>query len=265
MSVARGAQLELDFDATPNAATPTTASGVRAIRLGPQIIPYRFRRARRRTIGLTIDRDGLVAAAPRWVPLAEVEAFIREKRDWILRKLAERPLEVARRFAWQDGERLPYLDGELTLRFSASVARPTLEDGMLLVPARVAQHADPAAKLRATVLPWIHAAGLAHFGVRIATLAPRAEVAPPPLTLSNARTQWGSCTIGRDRQPRIRLHWKLVLLPAALGDYVVAHELAHVREMNHSERFWQLVETICPDYRSARRLLRNEAKLLPDL
>ncbi len=257
-------QLELDFVACAEPSDPPAPIGLRAIRLGTQLVPYRFRRARRRTIGLTIDHDGLAAAAPRWVPLAEVEAFIREKKDWILRKLAERPADAPRRFIWAEGELLPFLDGHLRLTFDSALKRVARIGDRLHLPARIARYADPA-RLRAAALPWIHAAGLEHFRARLDALAPLADLAAPRLALSNARTQWGSCTIGSDRMPRVRLHWKLVLMPATLGDYVVAHELAHVREMNHSERFWRVVERIYPDYRSARRTLRNEAKLLPEL
>ena len=267
-------QLALDFDddtatlpgerfAPPVAQPPRAPPGLRAIRLGPRLVTYRFRRAHRRTIGLSIDREGLAAAAPRWVTLAEVEAFIREKKDWILRKLAETPLESPRRFEWRAGERLPYLDHAVTLTLDGTVRRATLIGERLHIPATAATGTEPG--LRAAVLPWIREAGLVHFADRIACFAPLIEVPPPALALSNARTQWGSCTVGRDQRARIRLHWKLLLLPSHLGDYVVAHELAHVREMNHSARFWRVVEAMYPGYRGARQLLRNEAKLLPEL
>jgi len=81
----------------------------------------------------------------------------------------------------------------------------------------------------------------------------------PPVRLSNARTRWGSCS----SLSGIRLHWRLVHLPPELIDYVVAHEVAHLREMNHSPRFWAVVESVCPAWRTGRARLRQAAASLP--
>ena len=75
------------------------------------------------------------------------------------------------------------------------------------------------------------------------------------MRLSNARSRWGSCHVSG----RISLNWRLIQLPPHLVDYVVVHELAHLREMNHSPRFWSLVGRIIPDYQARRRELRREA------
>ena len=97
------------------------------------------------------------------------------------------------------------------------------------------------------------------FAERLATHAPRLGVAVPPLRLSSARTRWGSCS----HHGGISLNWRLVFMPIAVIDYVVCHELAHLKEMNHSPRFWSVVEQLCPDWRRLRLELRQQARQIP--
>lgn len=99
------------------------------------------------------------------------------------------------------------------------------------------------------------------FAERLAHYAPHLGVAPPPLRLSSARTRWGSCS----HHGGISLNWRLVFMPLAIIDYVVAHELAHLREMNHSPRFWSVVEQLCPDWRARRLELRQLGRQIPIL
>jgi hypothetical protein len=94
---------------------------------------------------------------------------------------------------------------------------------------------------------------------RLALHAPRLGVAVPPLRLSSARTRWGSC----NQRGGISLNWRLVFMPLAVVDYVVAHELAHLKEMNHGPRFWSVVEQLCPDWRALRSELRRHGREIP--
>lgn len=231
-----------------------------ALRLGSGTLTYRFERARRRTIGLVIDRHGLRARAPRWVPLAEVESFIREKEQWIRRKLAEIPERGPQTVDWRFGQSLELLGRALAL-VPAAVAAPRMAPEGLLVPATLA---EPAA-LRAAVVKWMRAIALVYLCDRVRSFAPLIGKPAPHVSLSNARTQWGSCSVRADGHARIRLHWRLVQLPERLVDYVVAHELAHLHEMNHSPRFWGWVGRMIPDHLTARRELRALTHLLPEL
>ena len=106
----------------------------------------------------------------------------------------------------------------------------------------------------------IQAFALSHFEARVAEFAARLGVRPPPVRLTSARTRWGSCSARA-----IRLHWRLIHLPAALVNYVVAHEVAHLQHMDHSPAFWAVVERLYPDARSARRQLREAGRSLPEL
>lgn len=251
-------QLELPFLVEP----PRAGAGrLRHVQLGARVVPYWFRRARRRTIGIVVDARGLSAAAPRWARIAEVEAFIREKERWILRRLDEPRYRPRAPFLWQEGARLPFLGRELTIARGTRDA-PALAGDQLEVPAHAL---SAAASLRHAVLAWLKAAALALFYERIPLFAPALGVAPPEVGLSSSASQWGSCTRSADGRGRVLLHWKLVHFDAPLVDYVVAHELAHLRHMNHSTAFWRLVESVYPNHRAARRALRERGHLLPDL
>lgn len=251
-------QLELPFLVEP----PREGAGrLRHVQLGARVVPYRFRRARRRTIGIVIDERGLSAAAPRWATIAEVEAFIREKERWILRRLDAPHRRPRAPFLWQEGARLPYLGSEITIARGGGEA-PALASDRLEVPAPLLAAAST---MRDAVLDWLKAAALAVFRERIPLYAPALGVEPPALGLSSSASQWGSCARLADGRGRVLLHWKLVHFDAPLVDYVVVHELAHLRHMNHSAAFWRLVESVYPDHRAARRALRERGHCLPDL
>jgi predicted metal-dependent hydrolase len=251
-------QLELPF----LVESPPGAPGrLRHVRLGARVVPYRFRRARRRTIGIVVDGRGLAAAAPRWATIAEVEAFIREKERWILKRLDDTRRDAPAPFLWQEGARLPYLGRDIEIR-SAMRDEPAIAEDRLEVPAHAAQ---TAAGLRGAVTAWLRAAAESLFRERIAAFAPALQVDVPDVGLSSAASQWGSCIRAADGRGRVLLHWKLVHFDLPLVDYVVVHELAHLRHMNHSAAFWRLVEAVCPGHREARRALRERGHRIPDL
>jgi predicted metal-dependent hydrolase len=259
-------QLELPFLAEPGrrdlkGPTPKPPGRLRHIQLGTRVVPYWFRRARRRTIGIVVEEHGLVAAAPRWATVAEVEAFVREKQRWVLKRLDEMRRNARPPFLWQEGARFPYLGRDVALTRTAWGSTRLARD-RLAVPA-IAFETAP--RLRATVVEWLRAAALALYRERIAAFAPAMGVLLPELGLSNAASQWGSCTQTLDGRGRVLLHWRLVHFEPRLVDYVVAHELAHLRHMNHSASFWRVVESVFRDHQSARRELRDRGHLIPDL
>jgi predicted metal-dependent hydrolase len=251
-------QLELPF-----LVEPPTVDGrgrLRHVQLASRIVPYWFRRARRRTIGIVVDERGLSAAAPRWATIAEVEAFIREKERWVLKRLDECRRTARQPFLWHEGARLPYLGREIVIARGAG--RPALRGDRLEVGAAGFESAQ---RLRAAVLAWLRDTALALFATRVAAFAGPLRVPVPHVGLSNAASQWGSCARGLDGRARVLLHWKLVHFETRLVDYVVAHELAHLRHMNHSAAFWRVVESVYPDHKAARRALRERGHAIPDL
>ena len=134
----------------------------------------------------------------------------------------------------------------------------SLRDGRLGIG--LAPRGEPAA-LRRRGIAWLKDRARTLLGERLALYAASLGVAKPVLTLSGARAQWGMC---RD-DGHVRLNWRLIHLPLRLIDYVVAHELAHLREMNHSARFWMVVGGLYPDYKAARAELRHSRHRLPVL
>jgi predicted metal-dependent hydrolase len=243
-------QLALSFDESPAAAAPRAEpppQGDRNVRVDGQPIHYSLRRARRRSIGFTIDDRGLTIAAPRWVTIREIEAAIVEKARWIRTRLAgwaeRRAAQPLPAILFADGGVLPYLGSPLALRLRADARSATL---------------DEAPGARYLVLPLATDAGADR--IRDALLAPRSPRPPAGWRLSSARSQWGSCT----HDGRIRLNWRLVHFSLPVIDYVIAHELAHLAEMNHSARFWGQVGALLPGFERARdEIKRKDIGALP--
>ena len=240
-------QLRLPLDVSPR----QDKVGDHLVQLAGGILGYKLVRARRRTIALFVDGNGIEARAPRRVPIAEIETFMREKERWIRRRLAA---PCRRPFVWEAGTILPWLGQNVTLAPRVGEDSVRLSCGLLEVGL-----AD-GASLRERVLAWIHEQALALFRERVVALSRVLDLTVSGVGLSNAKTRWGSCSASG----RIRLNWRLMLLPAHLVDYVVAHELAHRRELNHSVRFWNVVAMLYPRYREARRELSALSKTLPD-
>ncbi len=247
--------------AKPLLAPPSgrPADGKRRIQLGEHTIDFALLRSKRRTIGFLVSDEGLRVTAPKWVTLAEIDNAIREKQRWILTKLNERRERSARRLQpqmqWRDGATLPYLGSDITLRIRTGQRLAVYLDEVtrelnVSLPADAGEQ-----QLKDRVQGWIQARAEELFGKRLMIYADKLGVRYRSFALSSATTQWGSCT----SDARIRLNWRLMHFALPLIDYVIAHELAHLREMNHSPRFWATVQSIFPEFESAKKALRDSA------
>jgi predicted metal-dependent hydrolase len=260
---ARQLSLPLFGDAGPLVPPPAAPPGQRRhARIGAQVIEYELRRSRRRSIGFLIDGSGLRITAPRHTTLAEVDAALAEKAGWVLRKLDEWHEYVERReksaIHWSFGERIPYLGTHLTLvRASESGAAASRRRACVVSDAHgllAIWVPDPQADaVREVAQDWFKARARELFAERMPAFTERLGREPSRWGLSSARTRWGSCA----PDGSIRLNWRLVHFPVKIVDYVIAHELAHLVHLNHSPRFWAKVEALMPDYREARRMLRD--------
>ncbi len=242
-------QLRLPFEIPP---TPQKAGRARQVQLAGGVLGYRLVRARRRTLGLLVEAEGVQVRAPRHATLTEIERFIREKERWIRKRLAA-PWRVP--IVWQAGTRLPWLGRTVTLTLRHGETGVWLSEGDLEVGL-----AD-GASLRERALGWMRGQALELFCDRVAKLSAPHGLRVSSVGLSDAQTRWGSCGCSG----RILLNWRLMMLPLHLIDYVAAHELAHLRELNHSKGFWDIVALLYPDHRAARRELNARAPTLPDL
>ena len=243
----------------------------REVRLGDAQVAYVFSRAKRRTIGFLVGPEGLEVRAPRWTPVFEVEAALQEKAKWIMRKLDETRARKTRQddaqIVWQDGARLPFLGGSITLALDPSHAFKAIGCDIDALPVG----ADPAqfhrtlrvslplsateVQIRHAVQAWLMRQAQANFKQRLDHFAPLLQVQWRRLSLSSANTRWGSA--GSDGS--IRLNWRLIHFRQDIIDYVVAHELSHLRVMDHSPRFWDTVSTVVPDHKTLRAQLKDDA------
>jgi len=257
-------------------------------------VAFRLARVRRRSIGFVVDANGLTVRAPKWVTLRDIDAAVREKQRWILARFAEQRERASRlaatRVVWRDGATIDYLgsplrivvtpDGELgpgeTALMASTADAPAAigptpptsaaaSPGSLAVAAAgtgapglfVALPRDAGeAQIRDAVQGWLQREAKRVFAERAAHFAALLGVRVKRLSLSSAATRWGSA----NADGSVRLHWRLIQHPLATIDYVVAHELAHLREMNHSARFWDVVRSVVPDYEAARARLRQEGR-----
>lgn len=235
---------------------PPPVPGVAASRhllLAGRIVAYTLRRDRRR-LALRIDERGLAVGAPRGLTLAEIEAFIASHADWVTQKLDEYVDRAALRHPpIHDGARLPLLGREARIRVTAGNNRGLWADDELWLAAR------PTADLALLARRALQRRALEHFRPRLAAMVARLDRPMPALAISSARARWGSCSA----QSGIRLNWRLIHLPPELIDYVIAHEAAHLVEMNHGPRFWAVVDSLHPDWRAARGELKRQGAALP--
>ncbi len=220
--------------------------------------------------------------APKWVALRDIDAAVREKQRWILARFAEQRERAARlaasRVVWRDGATIDYLGRPLTIVVAANGEAGNGETA-LMAPRPTATRASrrrqapaPRRSRRACSSPCraTPARRRSATPCRAGCSARRAASSPSAsahfaallgvrvkrLSLSSAATRWGSANANGS----VRLHWRLIQHPLATIDYVVAHELAHLREMNHSARFWDVVRSVVPDFEEARARLRQEGR-----
>ena len=239
---------------------------LRRIVLGHYAVDYELKRSARRSIGFMIDDEGLHVTAPKRAILPDIDNAIRAKQRWILTKLHERGERRAKRaerapLVWEDGARLPYLGGEITLRLQPAPRSHCVFDAETRELKVGVTPGLSEWQVKERIKLWFHAEAKRLFTERLDFYAPQLDVNYSALTLSSAGTRWGSCTIGGS----IRLNWRLVHYALPLLDYVVVHELAHLREMNHSPRFWAVVGSVYADYDGARLELRRRSHEMPVL
>jgi len=239
----------------------------RRIALATCDVAYAFRRAKRRTIGMVIGPDGLEVSAPRWVTVGEIESTLHEKADWIVRKLVEMQEHQRRlgeaRIQWCDGVVLRYLGASLQVVLDSSAAlkknSAQLETLGSESPASFVLRiglpitASPE-QIRDATQAWLMRRAKELFAERLDYYAPRLGVAWKRLSLSSASTRWGTASA----DGAIRLNWRLIHHKLDVIDYVVAHELSHLKVMDHSPQFWDTVKSVMPDYPKRRRVLRDE-------
>ncbi|MFW5878370.1 MAG: M48 family metallopeptidase [Myxococcota bacterium] len=200
------------------------------------------RSSRRRTMQITVDRDGeLLLFAPSECPESKLAAFVRQKRTWIHTKLAEKEASrvVRPRKEFVTGEGFPYLGRSYRLLLVDDQDVP-----VKLVDGRFRMRRDCASDGHKHMVRWYREHAAPWLRRRMEQWTGRIGVKPTGLAVKDLGYRWGSCS----PSGTVNFHWKTILLPAAIVDYVIVHELVHLREQHHTPEFWRRVERAMPDY-----------------
>lgn len=200
-------------------------------------VRYRILRSRRRTLTITVSEGEVVVRAPLGASDELVGRFVAEKEGWILKKIEE---QTGGEFAdVMEGKTL--LDDGVRKPVKYGAARSEEKGGEFFL------------KNEKAVRPFFERTRCLFLPDEVFELSRRTGMMPADVSVRDFKARWGCC----DADGRIRLNWRLVMLPPALREYVLIHELCHLKEMNHSAAFWKLVGKHCGDYRQRRRLLKK--------
>ncbi|MBK6471218.1 MAG: M48 family metallopeptidase [Betaproteobacteria bacterium] len=196
----------------------------------------------RRTLEITVDRGGeLILSAPPEVPDARLRDFVQRKRMWVYKQLARKEVlgrETPRK-VFTEGEGLAYLGRSYRLRLVAeSDAAVKLVGGRFVMPKALARDG------REHMIRWYCARAQPWLASKVNDFAARMEVMPVGVRVQDLGYRWGSCGKG----DWLYFHWKTILLPARIAEYLVAHEMTHLHEPHHTPEFWRRVERAMPDF-----------------
>ncbi len=210
-------------------------------------------RSRRRTVGLTITTDArLIVRAPHWTPVHEIERLISQKQSWITQKQAlfrSRPRPVSKQFI--EGEEFLFLGQTYKLCIVDDLSKAVVLGKDLMVAKAVQNVSDH-------IYLWYQRQALEHISQRVEYYAQLLGLKYRSIKVNCAKTRWGSC----GHSGALNFTWRLIMAPPRVVDYVVVHELTHLKHMNHSSRFWNEVRRIVPDYKQDEMWLKNNSHAL---
>ena len=212
-------------------------------------IAYRIRRSERaRRVRVTVDATGVEVVLPRRAPEREAAAAVRELEPWIRRRIGEH--RRAEEIVAARAGGVPYLGRLLHVHAEPGRTRVHRRGDVLLAPA--------GAERVPALERWYRRAARTEIAPRLDRACALTGTAYTTLTIRGQRTRWASCSRGG----AMSFNWRLLLAPEAVLDYVVWHEVCHLELMDHSPRFWALVERWCPDWRQHSRWLRRHGSTL---
>lgn len=196
----------------------------------------------RRSLEITVDRNGdLILSAPSAVTEADLRGFVQRKRMWIYQQLARQETysREGPNKEFVDGEGFLYLGRSYRLRLvDESIAPVKLVGGRFIMPRALASVG------REHMIRWYCGNATRWLSAKVADYAGRMEVSPAGVMVQDLGYRWGSCGKGN----LLYFHWKTILLPARIAEYVVVHEIAHLHDAHHTPEFWRRVERALPDY-----------------
>jgi predicted metal-dependent hydrolase len=232
---------------------PAKEESEHSVALGGNRLDYKVvRRRGRRGVGLKIDGSGLTVAASLTTPISVIEGMIGQHANWVNKKLGEWAHRRITPQSWTTGAVIPFMGEPLTLMIDVGCTRAHVERALTHLFVRVKTGAP--IEVEKAVVAWLKREALPHLAQRAFHFARLHQLAPPRVFLSSANSRWGSCNAQRE----VRFSWRLIKARPALIDYVVCHELAHLRHMNHSAAFWAEVKRMCPDYEALKQELDRD-------
>jgi|TARA_B110000971_G_scaffold2026_1_gene2268 predicted metal-dependent hydrolase len=211
-------------------------------------ISYLLIKKYRRSIGLKITRDGLIVHAPIFVSKKHIKTVIISKQKWIESKLNLIKIK-APPFTIKTGQEFNLLGKKIILQLSEGRKGIFLQNNSCLLSFNDLNNQD---KLKKYFIGWLKEYTLNYLMKRVDFYSENNNLLPKKVLLSNAKTKWGSCNSNKE----VRLNWRLILSTEHIVDYVICHELSHLKFMNHSQQFWDLVGEIFPDYKEAQTQLK---------
>jgi len=220
-------------------------------------LAYRLSRSKRRSLSIHIDHDGVQVRAPNRYPLYEIEHALRERAVWIFSTLHwwRQHRRCLADPDWQDGAAIPYRGETLILHIQRQSSSFVTRD---LFGITLAINNNHKADIARAIMSWWWQEAERILIPQVYGEAAKIGQTPAKVLLSRARRQWGSCNTRRE----IRINWRLILLPPQLATDIIAHEVAHLCEMNHSPRFWALLEQLRPGIRNRESALAEWQTLL---
>ena len=214
------------------------------------MIEYTLVRSNRKTLAIHITGAATVEVrAPMKLAKAEIDRFVASKREWIEGHLELRGQRLASRaaFALQYGDKLPLRGGEYPIT-ARDGNRVGFDGERFYMPPDL-----PPEEIKRAAVQIYKMAAKGILTEKVIERAKEMDVMPSAVKVNSARTRWGSCSGKRS----LNFSWRLIMADDEVVDYVVVHELAHIREMNHSARFWEVVESVLPDWKRRRARLRG--------
>jgi predicted metal-dependent hydrolase len=212
----------------------------------------RNRRARRYVLRLRPDGAARVTI-PRGGSATEARRFAERNKEWLERQLQRMAARPSRPKEWWIGTEILFRGEPVKLEAGVNG-----ESGMIRFGSEVVKATNPAADLRPTIERHLWRLAANELPPKVLEYAALHQLPVRRITVRNQRSRWGSCS----RRGTISLNWRLIQTPAFVRDYLVVHEIMHLKEMNHSSRFWREVERACPDYEAAEQWLKRHSSLL---
>ena len=212
---------------------------------------------RKKTLSLQIKEGGqIVVYVPHRTPEGEIERFLERHRSWISKKVAEKEGRIRRpERSFLPDEKFLYLGEAYPLEIHEGTEGGqalTLSFGKFIL------NRDCIEKARDLFVAWYKKEAKDRLAERVDYYSNRFQLFPKGLKITSAKSRWGSCS----RDNRLCISWRIMMAPLSVIDYILIHELVHIKEKNHSRRFWSTVESILPDYKRHRRWLRDHENLL---